>query len=630
MKPNFSFLYNGTRMTAADMSEGVCTLEAGITVTLKQTVYEEYNATEWVLWFENTTDKNSGIFSRIFDCDCLLPLALPAQKDPGYMPKEGDPCVIAMKGCIDGNLYWECDEQSATEFSVTNDYLDRARRPYREYANGDGRSSDGMMPFFDVTALGCGYIAAIGWSGGWKASFSCTDKGVEVKTGLKETNFYLEPGEKIRTTAVLIMQYEKGEDKHNKFRRLIKNHFSHTSYTPAESEGLMAYELWGGLPTHEMVKRLRELKQHDIRFDQIWLDAGWYGDCLKCDETFTGDWSDKTGNWTVNMRFHPDGLLEVAEAARDAGAKMMLWIEPERAIVGTEITKTHPEWLMTRTGDKSRILNFGMPEVRKYVVDLLSHYIETLGMGCYRQDSNAGLTDYFCGNDTPDRRGITEIKHILGLYEVWDTILFKYPGLLIDNCASGGRRIDIEAMRRSVIFFRSDYQCNFNENPEVLQTHNAGIARYIPLNGCTSKTKSDTYAIRSSYSASWGGAFYNTVFQTMDENDFAWASRITKEYRSIRRYFSEDFYNHASSVLDPTAWAVWQYHDPKTQKGILMAFRRSESPFAELTVEMKGLVSGKTYTCRNLDTEEACEFTDTLTVKLPEKRSCVIFEYAMK
>ena len=202
--------------------------------------------------------------------------------------------------------------------------------------------------------------------------------------------------------------------------------------------------------------------------------------------------------------------------------------------------------------------------------------------------------------------------------------------MIIDNCASGGRRIDIETLKRSIPFFRSDYQCNFNENPEVLQTHNANIQNYFPYNGCTSKTKNDTYAIRSSYSSSWGGAFYNAIFQSFDEADFAWAKKITDEYRSIRKYFSMDFYNHGTSVFDETAWAIWQYHDSETQSGIVMAFRREESPFDAVKIDLKGLLKGEEYEAVNLDDGTARDMQGALEILLPERRTSVIFKYLRK
>ena len=606
MKPNFSFEYKENRFSNHATNEETFphglsyTLEEGIKIILNAKEYPKYNAIEWVLHFENNSESDSGIFSNINDCDILLPLQFPEGKRNGYMPKEGDACIIAMNGMVDGKYYWENDQMSAAEYRFTREYLDKAKGKTKTFANIGGRSSQGTMPFFDVTASDCGYIVAIGWTGDWKAEFTKCDEGILVKTGLKNTHFYLRPGEKIRTSSVLIMQYADGEDKYNKFRRLIKNHFSHKSNSSAKRESLMAFELWGGLPDEEMKQRIRQLQNYDIRFEDIWIDAGWYGNCEKCDDPFTGDWSKKTGNWTVNPRPHPGELLDVRDEAKDAGMNLMLWFEPERAIKGTPVTEEHPDWFLSVPGSDSFVLNYGNSDAKNYVCKLLSDYIRKLDLSCYRQDFNVDLTKYFEINDEENRRGITEIKHITGMYEVWDHILKTAPHLLIDNCSSGGRRIDIETLKRSIPFFRSDYQCNFNENPEVLQVHNTNISRYLPYQGCTSKTKSDTYAIRSSYSSSWGGAFYNAVFQSMEENDFLWVKKITDEYRRIRKYISMDFYNHGSSQLDETSWTIWQYHDNDTQSGIVMAFRRSESPFDRVTITLKGLADTD-YTLTNSD-----------------------------
>ena len=58
--------------------------------------------------------------------------------------------------------------------------------------------------------------------------------------------------------------------------------------------------------------------------------------------------------------------------------------------------------------------------------------------------------DFWRGNDPPDRQGMTEIRYIEGLYALWDEPRGRHPGLLIDDCASGGRRIDLEMISRSV------------------------------------------------------------------------------------------------------------------------------------------------------------------------------------
>jgi alpha-galactosidase len=312
------------------------------------------------------------------------------------------------------------------------------------------------------------------------------------------------------------------------------------------------------------------------------------------------------------------------------GMKLMLWFEPERAFEGTMILDKHPEWFITMPNQKNSLLNLGNEEAKNYVKNLLVDYAKKYNLSCYRQDFNFIPSNWFEYGDEENRRGITEIKHILGMYEVWEHLLNSVPGIIIDNCASGGRRFDIETLKRSILFFRSDYQCAFNENPEVLQTHNTNSQAYFPYMGCTSKTKSDTYAIRSSYSSSWGGGFYNAIFQSMNEEDFIWASNITKEYLKIRKYFPLDYYNHGSSEFDDTSWSIWQFNDKDTNSGILMAFRRTNSPFDNVTLNLKGILKDKVYTAYNFDTNETFEFTNNLKVVLENKRSSVIIEYKLK
>lgn len=630
MKTEFSFNYGEKRHVFSALDNAIYNLDNEITVEVQTKSYEEYDAVEWVLHFENISNKDSQMITDICDCDTLLPLEFPVTPNLGYMPKPGDACIITMNGMVYGGYYWENDKVSATEYGINYEYLDKAPNKTKCFANIGGRSSEGMMPFFDVTASGNGYIAAVGWTGDWKTEFSKLEQGIQMKSGLKETNFYLKPGERLRTSSVLIMKYASTEDKYNKFRKLIKNHFSHKSNNPDLRDGLMAIELWGGLPSHEMKKRINELKENDIKYEQVWLDAGWYGQSKNYSDVFYGDWSIHTGEWEINSNAHPEALQDVVACAKSAGMKLMLWVEPERAIKGTKITEQHPEWFLSIPEDNQLILNYGNEEAKEYVYNVLSNYVEELELACYRQDFNVPITDYFKDGDEENRRGITEIKHVMGMYEIWDRLHEKYPHLMIDNCSAGGRRIDIETLKRSIPFFRSDYQCNVNENPEVSQTHNSNICKYLPYHGCASKTKGDTYGTRSTYSSSWGSMFYNTISRTMSDEDFKWAKEMTDEYRRLRKYFSMDFYNHGSNTFDNTAWVIWQYHNSETQSGIVMAFRRSESPFEQVTVQLKGLDENKTYTYQNLDSGLSTDASDTLSISLPEARSCTIFEYNLK
>jgi hypothetical protein len=75
---------------------------------------------------------------------------------------------------------------------------------------------------------------------------------------------------------------------------------------------------------------------------------------------------------------------------------------------------------------------------------------------------------------------------------------------------------------------------------------------------------------------------------------------------------------------------VFQYHDEKEQSGTVLAFRRSESPFDKMTIDLCGIEKGRLYSVENFDTAEIFESDGSFEISLPQKRSCVIFEYKIK
>lgn len=652
MNASVSFRYDSRNITHVfSPEEPELRVDDTLTVTAKLTPNEAYGALEWVLTFSNPSERESGRLSELWDCDALIELEMAPCPRAGYLPGEEGPWLTAMKGMVDGQLYMRSDPVSSTEFSLERTYL-RPDEPLR-CANVNSRSSDGRAPFFDVQSLSAGAVIAIGWTGGWKAEFTREEGGVRVRTGLRKLDTYLKPGESFRTSSVLIMPYAAGEDGPNKFRRLIRDHYSHVTGRPGTREGILAAELWGGLTSEEMCRRLRAYREHGVKLEDAWIDAGWYGECTKCDDCYTGDWYLNTGNWTSNSRVHPDDLEDVRDAAAENGMRLLLWYETERAIASVPPRREHPDWyLYKKTADGGRdescILWYGNREALEHTCSFLSAEIRRLNLSVYRQDFNIPLDDFFDENDEPGRAGMTELLHITGMYELWDRLLEEFPGLIIDNCSSGGRRIDVETLRRSIPFFRSDYQCAFNPTPEVMQVHNSNVARYLPCTGCTTKTKSDTYAVRSAYSTSFGLAFWQAIFQEVSGEDLDWAAALVEEYRRIRPVFSRDFHNLGSAVWDETAWAAWQYHDPESGRGVVLCFRRAQSPFDRASFSLGGIPGdarlSMTLTNDAFETvkqgllggllrsgDPRADWKDgLLTVCLPEKRTSLLIEYQVK
>jgi len=123
-----------------------------------------------------------------------------------------------------------------------------------------------------------------------------------------------------------------------------------------------------------------------------------------------------------------------------------------------------------------RLLNLGNPAAREWLTEHIDKLLTEQGIDLYRQDFNMDPLTFWRATDAPDRQGITEIKHVTGLLAYWDELRRRHPDMLIDSCASGGRRNDLETMRRAVPLWRSDYAFE----PVGHQCMTYGISFWLP------------------------------------------------------------------------------------------------------------------------------------------------------
>ena len=121
----------------------------------------------------------------------------------------------------------------------------------------------------------------------------------------------------------------------------------------------------------------------------------------------------------------------------------------------------------------------------------------------FRQDFNIDPLPYWNLGDSPGRSGISQIRYVTGYLSFLDELRRRHPAMLIDCCASGGRRLDLETLRRSVPLLRSDYQFE----PTGQQCHTYGLSYWLPYygTGVGPQTRgtgdsygSSTYVVRSS------------------------------------------------------------------------------------------------------------------------------------
>ena len=224
--------------------------------------------------------------------------------------------------------------------------------------------------------------------------------------------------------------------------------------------------------------------------------------------------------------------------------------------------------------------------------------IAEVGIDIYRHDFNMHPLNYWRQHDTEDRQGLTEIRYITGLYDFLDTLLDNHSNLVIDNCANGGRRVDFEMLRRSLVLWRSDLCWE----PVAEQCATYGLSLWIPLHGVGSISL-DPYHFRSGM----GSNFSLALNYYDDPSIWEPATKLLNEYIEIKHIFRGDFYPLTPYSTFQKVWISWQFDRPDIGEGLIQAFRRLENDSTTNTFKLQGLQPDIRYELINFDTKSKLE-----------------------
>ena len=624
-QPPFSFTFEGkslsqfiTQWNFAEETKKIdetrtartCTYsdpKTGLVVVASCTTFSDYPAVEWVVRIKNPSRVNTPILDAV----------KAVETDFVYRGK-GNYVLHRARG----------SNAERTDFAPVDELLN----PNTDVTFGPdrGRSSDEIaLPFFNIEATGEGIMVGIGWSGEWKATVARrADDTIHLSIGLAKTHFVLYPNEEIRTPSILLL-YWQGNDRmvgHNLLRHFIlKYHTPQEGGEPVTLPFATGVGFGGPRPCTEYscatesyaIAMIDRLQQFGIESEVCWIDAGWY-------EGGYPSWWEGVGNWVVNKTNFPNGLRPVSDAARKTGKKFLLWFEPERVYQGTRFDKEHAEWVMRLPERHSGLFNLGNSQARRWLADYIARMLDKEGIDLYRQDLNFDPLPFWQASDSSDRVGMTEMKYVEGLYAFWDELLARHPGLIIDNCASGGRRIDLETISRSAPLWRTDYQYY---EPTGYQCHTYGINFYLPCSG-TGNIDPEPYKFRSSISSAL------VVGWDVNQSTFplAQARKSVEEFKRLRPYFYGDYFPLTPYDASDDAWMAYQFDRPENNDGIVLAFRRSPDSQPTVNIKLHGLNPEARYEISYEDygitkTETGKELSSGFDIKIPQAPGSLLIVY---
>ena len=571
--------------------------QSGFQVRCRAVEYHDFPTVEWTLYFRNTGARETPILSDIHALDIRL-----TRRSAGEFVLH----------------YNTGDNYSAGSYEPFQTRL--GPKATSRFAPEGGRPTNGRFPYFNVEHDGGGMIVVLGWPGQWSASFIRDEAlGMNIIGGQELTRLKLMPGEEIRTPLV-VLQFWQGDwgRSQNIWRRWM---IAHNLPRPGGKLPGPFTSVCLGLNQSEQTEKegIDSFVQHDAQLDYWWMDAGWYP---------TDQGWPKVGTWEPDLQRFPKGIKAVSDYAHANGMKLILWFEPERVVKGTWLFEHHPGWLLGN-GD-TRLLNLGNSEARLWLTDHIDTFLTREGIDLYRQDFNFDPLGFWRGADAPDRQGIAENLHVQGYLAYWDELRRRHPGMLIDSCASGGRRNELETLRRAVPLLRSDYQEPQNPtDPRIVignQGHTYGLSLWIPYYG-TGQFANDSYAFRSHLCPAMGIGF------VPGKPDWESWHRAKEDWRWAGPNFYGDYYPLTDYNLADDEWLAWQFHRPGADAGMVQAFRRPKCATAQMWFRLRGLDRTGIYLVENRDRPEVTRISGRqlmeagLAVQLDQPRQAALICY---
>jgi len=562
--------------TGADTWEFSYESAEGLSAVCTLQLDRDYRAASYQVKLANNSGSQSPAFSN------LWALALNLSGVTGHR-------VLGSTGC---SGRWWCSAREYPPDAFQLQWMEPIHPRPVWFENSDehysrrGDSSAKTLPLFMFSPSpeweAPGFFWGLEWTAGWhtEVTFAGSPDAVRVVSGPKVDNLLLDEGESLELPVVHLGFFEGGFDGGgNACRRYIRDRI-----TPRYEGQLVVppvnYTLWPGIEAPYTV---------DDVYPQVEVAAESGVEMFVVDnDWFPLNFRKGLGNWYVDPEKFPQGLEPVAEYVRSKGMGLGLAIHPEIACPGTRMIREHPEFFYDLPSIRpTYVYNYGMPEARDYLVELISGLVERYDLRFIRglAESGPGAKDgkvwYW---EMLDPTGKAQFAHVQGLYRILEALLSRHPKLMLELCCGGGNRMDLGCLKRHHTCWFSDQSAH----PHVVHAMQLSASTFLPA-----------HYLYSGFGAGKGGSIRggekglnaaspDLPFISRMAGGFLLYGRIAewpaavrerarhwiKVFKKIRHLLVQDYYRLLPAPQTDSDWDAGQFCDG-TAEGVVFVFRYS-------------------------------------------------------
>lgn len=335
--------------------------------------------------------------------------------------------------------------------------------------------------------------AALVYSGNFAIQAEGAGGGVRLSLGIAPYHFrwILEPGARFTTPeAAFVYSAEGFGVMSRRFHRAIRTHLLRGALRDPQAARPVLLNSWEAcyfdFDEEKLLALARAARAADA--DLFVLDDGWFRG--------RNDDSSSLGDWTADTKKLPDGVPGLCSKINAMGMAFGIWIEPEAVSPNSALYRAHPDWALQIPGRatlpirRQYTLDFSRADVREEIWRQLTALLDSCPVRYLKWDMNRTLANVYSAVLPAARQGEVYHRYVLGVYEMQERLLARYPHLLLENCAGGGARFDCGMLFYSPQIWCSDntdalsrlmiqYGTSFCYPPCVMGAHYSAVPNHV-------------------------------------------------------------------------------------------------------------------------------------------------------
>lgn len=445
-------------------------------------------------------------------------------------------------------------------------------------------------------------LGTIGWTGNFNCTFEVDNVGcLRVIPGMNPyaSDYMLKPGQTLKTPEFIFTLSDKGT----------------SSATRNLHDWARRYQLWDGegsrmtllnnwentgfdFSQETLAQLMKDAK--NLGVDMFLLDDGWFGNKYPRKDDHAG-----LGDWVPNHDKLPGGIPALTAAAKEAGVKFGLWIEPEMVNPKSELYEKHKDWVIELPNRETYyyrnqlVLDLSNPQVQQYVYSVVDHLMtENPDIAYFKWDCNSPITNIYSPYGKANQ-GNLYIDYVRGLYHVLQRIQAKYPKLEMMLCSGGGARCDYEALKYFGEFWASD-----DTDPFERLYIQWSMSKFFPVKAIaahvTDWNRKASVKFRTDV-ASMCKLGFDMDLKTMSTDDYKYVQQAVANWKRLQTVILDGEQYRLVSPYESNHMAVCYVSQSQTH-GVVFAYDlhpRFKEPLGK--VRLQGLDPLRTYRVKEIN-----------------------------